>query len=96
VRSALADPVIQRILQDEPELLGQYLTTGSVAALATQITELITPVLQAAMASGQLPATDAAMAAGTIVRTVLALVVVPPPDRELEATVRFALKPMLR
>lgn len=95
VRSALADPVAQRILHDEPELLGQYLTSGSLAVLAEQITALLTPVLRVAMATGLIRANDPTMTAGWIVRIVLALGAVPPPDDELEDTVRFVLQPML-
>jgi AcrR family transcriptional regulator len=83
VRAALADPVAQRILREEPQLVGDYLTSGSLAALAAQVTELITPVV------------GDAMAAGWIVRIVFALVVAPPHDDELEKTVRFVLQPML-
>ena len=95
VRSALADPVAQRILHDEPELLGQYLASGSLAVLAGQITELLSPVLRLAMGTGLIRANDPTMVAGWIVRIVLALGIVPPPDDELEATVRFLLRPML-
>ena len=31
VRMALAEPVVQRLLHDEPEILGKYLTSGSLA-----------------------------------------------------------------
>jgi AcrR family transcriptional regulator len=95
VRSALTDPVAQRVLHDEPELLGQYLTSGSLAVLADQITELLTPVLRLAMSTGLIRTSDPAMAAGWIVRIVLALGAVPAPDDELEDTVRFVLQPML-
>jgi AcrR family transcriptional regulator len=95
VRSALEDPVSQRLLHDEPELLGQYFGNGSLAALAEQIADLLTPVLDAAMATGLVRASDPALAAGWIVRVVLAVGAVPPPDDELEATVRFVLLPML-
>jgi len=95
VRAALADPVARRILHEEPQLVGDYLTSGSLATLAAQITDLIAPVVEAAMRSRLLRSTDARAAAGWIVRIVFALVVVPPPDDELEATVRFVLQPML-
>ena len=95
VRSSLDDPVAQRVLQDEPHVVGEYLTNGSLAALAGQITELLTPVVEAAMGAGLLRSSDAAMAAGWIVRIVLALGAFPPPDDELEDTVRFVLQPML-
>jgi AcrR family transcriptional regulator len=95
VRTALVDPVAQRVLHDEPELLGEYLSSGSLAALAQQITELLSPVLRAAMATGLVRMSDPAMAAGWVVRIVLALGAAPVPDEELEATVRFVLLPIL-
>jgi AcrR family transcriptional regulator len=95
VRSALADPVAQRVLSDEPELLGEYLTSGSLTSLAAQVTELLTPVLGAAMGTGLIRMSDPEMAAGWIVRIVLSLGAVPPPADELEATVRFVLLPLL-
>jgi len=95
VRSALDDPVAQRVLHDEPELLGHYLTSGSLAVLAEQIVELLEPVLDAAMSTGLIRTADPTMTAAWIVRIVLALGAVPAPDDELEATVRFVLEPML-
>ena len=95
VRTALADPVAQRVLHDEPELLGEYFANGSLGALAQQITDLLTPVLQAAEHAGRLRVDDPAMAAGWIVRIVLALGALPAADDRLEATVRFVLVPML-
>ena len=41
VRAAWSDPVAQRILTDEPELLGRYLADGSLATLAGQVVELL-------------------------------------------------------
>lgn len=95
VRSALDDPVAQRILHDEPDLVGQYLTSGSLAVLAEQIAQLLTPVVDAAMRAGLTKQTDASLAARWIVRIVFALCALPAPDDELEATVRFVLEPML-
>lgn len=95
VRQSLHDPVVQRILHDEPDLVGHYLSDGSLAALAGQIIDLLTPVVGAAMGAGLLRPGDPAMAAGWIVRIVLSLGAVPPPDDELEATVRFILDPLL-
>jgi AcrR family transcriptional regulator len=95
VRAALADPVAQRILSDEPHLVGDYVTSGSLAVLAQQIAELITPIVDAAMGAGLLRRADASMAAGWIVRIVFALCAVPAPDDGLEDAVRFVLLPML-
>jgi AcrR family transcriptional regulator len=96
VRSTLADPVAQRILHNEPHLVGEYVTSGSLTVLAGQIAELLTPVVRTAMRTGLLRKTDPAMTAGWIVRIVFALCAVPPPDDQLEETVRFVLHPMLK
>ena len=95
VRTGLDDPVAQRVLRDEPELLGEYFSRGSLQTLADQVTELLTPVLAAAAAAGVVRTDDPAMTAGWLVRIVLALGAVPPPDDELEATVRHVLLPLL-
>ena len=95
-RMTLAEPVVQRLLRDEPEILGELVTSGAVAALVGQVSGLLTPVLRQAMADGLLRAGDPAMAADWIVRIVLVLTTVPAPDEDLEASVRFVLLPMLR
>ena len=95
VRTALDDPVAQRVLTEEPELLGEYLASGSLQTLANQIAELLTPVITAAAAAGLVSTEDPAMTAGWLVRIVLALGAVPPPDDELEETVRHVLLPLL-
>jgi AcrR family transcriptional regulator len=95
VRTALHDPVAQRILNEEPDLVGEYLTNGSLASLAANIVDLLTPVLQAAMGTGLIRASDPELAAGWIVRVVLALGAVPPADEDLERTVEFVLRPLL-
>ncbi len=95
VRSALDDAVAQRILRDEPQLIGDYIASGSLAVLADQIAALIAPAVGAAMRDGRVRAAEARTAAGWIVRVVFALVVLPEPDRQLERTVRAIVVPML-
>jgi AcrR family transcriptional regulator len=95
VRMTLAEPVVQRLLRDEPEILGDLLASGAVAALCQQIAGLLRPVLETAAAGGLIGVADPAMAADWIVRIVFVLTAVPAPDDELEATVRFVLRPML-
>jgi len=95
VRMTLAEPVVQRLLHDEPDILGDLLTSGAIAGLVGQIARLLTPVLQTAMDAGLIRASDPAMTADWIVRIVLVLTTVPAPDDELEATVRFVLLPLL-
>jgi AcrR family transcriptional regulator len=95
VRAALDDPVVRRVLHDEPDVIGHYLSNGSLATLAGQITDLLTPVVAGAMGLGLIRSADPAMTAGWVVRIVLALGAVPPPDDALEETVRFVLLPLL-
>jgi AcrR family transcriptional regulator len=95
VRSALDDPVVRRVLHDEPDVIGHYLSNGSLAALAGQITDLLTPVVAGAMGLGLVRTADPATTAGWIVRIVLSLGAVPPPDDALEDTVRSILLPLL-
>jgi AcrR family transcriptional regulator len=95
VRSVHEDPVAQRLLHDEPQVVGDYLTSGSLAALAGQIIDLLTPVLRLAIGTGLIKAGDPELTAGWIVRIVLALGAVPPPDEDLERTVSFILRPLL-
>jgi AcrR family transcriptional regulator len=95
VRMTLAEPVVQRLLHDEPEIIGNLLTSGAIGALVDQITALITPAVQAAATSGLIRTPDPAMAAAWIVRVVLVLTTVPTADDELEDAVRFVLLPML-
>src|SRR5690606_15239164 len=95
LRATLADPVVQRLLRDEPDVLGRWFADGTVAGLVAQISELLTPVVRQAVGDGRIRAGDPALAAEWIVRIVLVLTAVPTPDEELEATVRFVLLPML-
>ena len=95
VRLGLDDPVAQRVLRDEPDLVGGYLTSGALPALAEQVIDAITPIMRAAMATGLVRMGDPRLAAGWMVRIVLSLAAVPPPDDQLEATVRYVLGPML-
>ena len=95
VRLGLDDPVAQRVLRDEPELIGGYLTSGALPVLAEQIIDAITPIMRAAMATGLVRAGDPRLAAAWMVRIVLSLAAVPEPDEDLESAVRFVLQPML-
>lgn len=95
VRSALDDPIAQRVLRDEPELLGRYLSSGALGTLAEQIIDYLTPVVAAAVGLGSVRPVDPRLTAGAIVRLVLALGAVPPADDELESTVRLVLEPLL-
>lgn len=95
VRLGLEDPVGQRVLRDEPDLVGSYLTSGALPALAEQIVDALTPIMEAAMATGLVRPGRPRLAATWMVRIVLSLAAVPAPDDELEDAVRYVLLPML-
>lgn len=95
VRMTLAEPIMKRLLHDEPDLLGELLTTGAVAGLVNQIVSLMTPVLAGAMDAGLVRRSDPALAAEWIVRIVLVLTAVPASEEDLESKVRFVLLPLL-
>ena len=95
VRMTLAEPVVQRLLRDEPDILGDLLASGAVAALCQQIAGLLRPVLETAAGNGLIRVADPAMAADWIVRIAFVLTAVPAPDDELEDMVRVVLRPML-
>lgn len=94
VDHAADSPVIQRILHEEPEYLGELVTSGRVPILVRQITEMMTPVIGAACEAGLLRPVDPAIAAETITRLVASLVSIPP-IIDVETTVRAVLGPML-
>lgn len=94
VEHAAASPIIRRILNDEPEYLGELVTSGRLPIVARQVTELMTPVIEAAAVSGAIRPVDAPLAAEAITRLVASLVSFPPMN-DLEPTVRSILGPML-
>jgi AcrR family transcriptional regulator len=95
VRRGLDDPVMHRVLQDEPDLIGSYLTGGRLPIVAEQVIEAMTPLLKAAMATGHVRMGDPRIVTSWIVRIVVSLAAVPAPDDELEDTIRVVLQPLL-
>jgi AcrR family transcriptional regulator len=95
VRLGFDDPVGQRVLRDEPDLIGSFLTSGALPVLAEQIIDAITPIMEAAMATGLVRPGQPRLAATWMVRIVLSLAAVPASDDELEDAVRYVLLPML-
>lgn len=94
VTHARTDPLVRRVLHDEPELIGELVASGQLARIARQVADLLEPLFAAAGAGG-LVAGDAGLAAESMVRLVAGLVLVPPAG-DLDETVRATLVPMLR
>ena len=76
-------PVLAKVLADEPEVIGPFLVTDA-PVLLDQIGNLIAPVLQAAMDTGELARRDPHAVAHLLVRLCLSLLLAPPPGDPAE------------
>lgn len=94
VRFARSHPVSLRLLHDEPDILGS-LITHDLEPYAAQIAEALAPVLEHAMTTGVIRRADPRLAAQWLFRAVAVLVVLPP-EGDLDAMLDFALGPLLR
>jgi len=94
VRFARSHPVSLRLLNDEPEILGS-IVAHDLAPLAAQVADALAPVLRHAMDGGVIRRADPHLAAQWLVRVVAVLVVLPP-EGDLEEMLDFALGPVLQ
>lgn len=93
VRFARVNPVSRRVLEAEPDLLGSLLARD-LRPLATQIADSLVPVVRGAMDAGLVGGDAPDLVAHWLVRVVAVLVVLPP-EGDLDAMVEFALRPLL-
>lgn len=77
VRFGHDHPVLSKILADEPELIGPYLTR-ELGELVDRVSAMIVPLLERAMTQGLLWPRDPAMLAEFLIRTTISLLVAPP------------------
>jgi AcrR family transcriptional regulator len=94
VRFARSHPVSLRLLHDEPEILGS-IVTHDLAPYAAQVAEALAPVLRHAMDGGVIRRADPDLVAQWLVRVVAVLVVLPP-EGDLDAMLAYALGPVLQ
>lgn len=94
VRFARSHPVSLRLLHDEPEILGS-IVARDLAPYAAQVADALAPVLRHAMDGGVIRGADPRLAAQWLVRVVAVLVVLPP-EGDLEAMLDYALVPVLQ
>jgi len=78
IGEARAHPVLAKVLADEPDLVGTYVTRDS-AALIDLVTGLLRPMLAAAVESGAIADRDPVVLAQWIVRITVSLILTPPP-----------------
>ena len=77
VSFARAHPVLEKVLRDEPELIGPFLVTD-LDELIGRVVTAVAPLLEAAMEAGWLARRDPAIVADWIVRLAISLVLAPP------------------
>lgn len=93
VSSVRHHPVMAKILQDEPDLVGSWLTSG-LPALTARVAPAIVPLLRIGMERGDLARRDPAVVAEWVVRIGVSLTVAPPPG-DLRAFLAEILVPSL-
>ncbi|MDN5857862.1 MAG: TetR/AcrR family transcriptional regulator [Pseudonocardia sp.] len=93
VRRAREHPVLAKVLADEPDLVGTYVTRDS-AALIELVTGMLRPMLEGAMAGGAIARRDPVVLAEWLVRITVSLILTPPPV-ELEEFLAQILLPAL-
>ncbi len=71
-------PVLTKVRDDEPELIGPFVVTD-LAALLERVTAGAAPLLGAAMDAGLLARRDPEVVAGWLARIALSLIAAPPP-----------------
>jgi AcrR family transcriptional regulator len=94
VEHALAHPVVAKVLADEPEVVGAFLSRG-ISELIDRVATTVGPVVGAAMDAGFIARRDPTVVTEWIVRTALSLLIAPPPV-ELRDFLREVLEPTLR
>ena len=94
VTLAHTHPVTVRILNHEPEMLGA-LFNRNLATYASQVVDVLKPLLSAAMDAGAIKVGDPQLAADLILRLIGGLVLIPPDEDDLERVVEYALLPVL-
>jgi len=71
------DRVLHKVLNDEPELLGPYLTR-ELPKLVEQVSAMVVPLLERGMATGSIRRQDPGVLAESLVRTAVSLLLAPP------------------
>ncbi len=78
VAYAWAHPVLTKVLDDEPELIGPFLVVD-LRDLLDRATAAATPLLEVAMAAGLVARRDPAVVAEWLARITLSVIAAPPP-----------------
>jgi AcrR family transcriptional regulator len=95
VEAAHEHPVLRKVLADEPDVAGSYLTLG-LPAVIERVRPVLVPLLGAGAARGELTDADPDVLADWLVRLVSSAVLVAPPidaDRYFDVVLRPVLAP---
>ncbi len=93
VDHARSHPVLSKVLNDEPHLLGPVLISD-LGPVASRVADVVAPLLQTFMDSGRLARRDPRVIADWLVRQTVTLILAPPPG-DLRAYVAELLVPAL-
>jgi AcrR family transcriptional regulator len=77
IRHARNHPVLTKVLNDEPHLLGPVLVSD-LGTVATRVADVVAPLLDALMSAGQLARRDPRVVAEWLVRQTVTLILAPP------------------
>lgn len=87
------NPVLRRLLDHEPDVLGELMTHGGLEILVHRLGEIAEPMVDAAIASGYVAPVDTSLACEHAARSMVAMIICPPAG-DLRAAVEFMLAPL--
>ena len=93
IEHARSHPVLTKVLEDEPHLLGPVLVSD-LGTVAGRVADVVVPLLDALMDAGHLARRDARVVAEWLVRLTVTLILAPPPG-DLRAFLSELLVPAL-
>jgi len=93
IRFAWQNPVLSKVLHDEPAILGQFFA-ADLPALVNDVAAIITPAIEAAISAGLIREQDTRALAEWVTRIGGALVLAPPAT-DLDALLESMLLPVL-
>jgi AcrR family transcriptional regulator len=93
IRFAWQNPVLSKVLHDEPDILGQFFA-ADLPALVDDIATIVVPVVEAAISAGLIRAQDPRALAEWVTRIGGALVLAPP-TTDLDTLLEAMLLPVL-
>lgn len=86
-------PVTARILAFEPELVGEFITTGQVTAYVEQLIDVVAPLVEAAIQAGTIRSGEARLTAELMLRLCASFMLAP--SNEADRVLRVALEAIL-